>query len=128
MLIFDPKLNAFYPPYQTPTINADKNYNPMIYGFTQDRYVPGLSGYPNLKVVALYEDDTLHTGNMFFAEFSNREDFKDWTDYGSGEYFSSYIEPWPDHVGDPARDKQPLLVYCYFKKTEDGFESTVLPS
>jgi len=117
-LVLDIKLKAFYP-HRVAKVNADKNLDPMIMGYTQDRFLPTLNSYPTLKIFCRRHDSG-GTVKTFFADYGNT-DFKDWTNWASGAYFASYMETWGDHVGDPVRDKQPIYVFTYFKKTEDGF-------
>lgn len=117
-LLLDLKLKCFFPPSVFATVDADKNNDPYILGYVQDSFLPGQTGFPTLKPVCFR--DAAGTGYLFFAEYSN-EDFKDWANWSSGAYYSSFGEIWPDHVGDPVREKKPLYVFAYFKKTEDGF-------
>src|SRR4030067_480460 len=119
ILILDLTLKAFYP-YQLEKVNADKNLDPTIVGFTQDSFTSGLTTKPTLQVQVIrhsVSDVAVYATQTDFSS-KNFKDFEYWT---SGTYFASYMETWGDRVGDPIRDKQPIYVFTYFKKTEDGF-------
>lgn len=122
MLIFDTKLGVFLPLYQTAQVDDDKSEDPMFGGFTQDPFYDNGTGVPTLKVCTHKHNVSGNAITFNFAEFRD-EDFIDWLFVDStGEYFDSYLEPWADHLGAPDKDKQAVYVYCYFEKTEDGFE------
>lgn len=126
-LVLDTKLKAFYPPIQFGDV--DNNYGssvtgyPAIAGYTQDSLVSYTTGFPTLKYVTVALDaGSSGTSRVQFAELRD-DTFTDWTNVAVYKYaFSSFAQVWPDHVGDPIRDKQPKWVYFFFKKTEDGFE------
>ena len=118
-LILDLKLKCFHPPTVLAQADGtDKDNDPYIIGYTQDELEPGLTGFPTLKTVNLRY--AASHNYLFFGQYDDRT-FTDWANYNSGGDYSSYIEFWPDHVGDPVRDKKPVYVFCYFLKTEDGF-------
>lgn len=121
-LVLDLKLRAFNPPWVFAKVNADKNLDPFIIGYIQDRTEPNLSGKPVLKPVAKRHYVSGNEILVFFAEYNDSTTFLDWSNWSGGADYSVYVEPWADHVGDPVRDKKPVYVFCYFKKTEDGFE------
>ena len=119
-LILDLKLKCFHPPRVLAQADgSSKNQDPYIIGYVQDELEPNLSGFPTLKTVNI-RADTGTNSYLFFGQFDD-DTFIDWANYNSGAAYSSYVEFWADHVGDPVRDKKPVYVFCYFKKTEDGF-------
>jgi hypothetical protein len=110
ILVFDLLLHCFYK-YKISSVNVNPLDDPSILGFTQDRFLATESGFPVLKVIV----------DNYFCEFTD-ETFKDFVFVDAvGADAPSFIETWPDHAGDPIRVKQAKHVYCYFKKTEDGF-------
>lgn len=122
MLIFDSKLKIFYPPYETAQVDNDKDNDPMFGGFTQDQFYASSSGIPTLKILTHLHDESAGTIDTSFSEFRDTN-YIDWL-YAdaTGEYMDSWIQSWADHLGDPIREKQAPYVFCYFKKTEDGYQ------
>lgn len=77
--------------------------------------VTGVEVLDNLELLVTYKIGA----NYFytFGQFKNRL-FKDWVTAGNAIGFDSFIQTGFENLGDLMRDKQPLYVYSYFKRTE----------
>lgn len=60
-----------------------------------------------------------------FAELRDRS-FKDWKGWNDTEglNYESFVETGYELGGDAMRDKQATYIFCYFNRTEDGFQTT----
>jgi hypothetical protein len=68
----------------------------------------------------------LASGNLYFSvgDFSN-SNFCDWeTVNGTGWAYNSYLETGYELLDDAMRKKQTPYVFCYFRRTEEGFVGT----
>jgi len=57
-----------------------------------------------------------------FGQFNN-DNFIDWAATGNGVSYLSFLESGHEVFEDIIRYKQAIYLYCYFKRTETGFEA-----
>jgi hypothetical protein len=138
-LNFDLTLGAFYP----WTISSDDDDNHICGIFTTPRFnnaeeeVAVYSGVDPVidgssPVVVTQNIFTLSTSTIKYitvaedqfsiAAFDNTN-FVDWeTEDGTGDEYTSFVETGYELLDDAMRNKQAPWIYCYFKRTETGYE------
>ena len=123
LMYFDLTRQAFYP-FTMAQIDATAKNSPWFTGMTQDRSFPDSDGTVPIKFsVGLVTGTPAHS--ISFAELWDKTNLKDWYTYDTaGAYYSVYWESWADTLDDEERIKQTPYVFCYFKRTEDGFSTS----
>lgn len=91
--------------------------NYYLAGFSRDPFLPETETDTSLKIAVLRVGGVPNNGTTW-ARLDNR-DFYDWGDVEAD--YPSYVETWPEHVGEPHIDKQIEALFCYFKRTETQF-------